>query len=291
MYLLKIAALYVCCPSTVWGFWYLYWRIQWKWWIEETTRLILTLVSFHEVVDEETEMFLMFLGVSHIANCLFSMFHRIWILVVFWCPVCRIIKHPCSKKHSRFFSLSNSLTHTLKQWKYPACGPTSWRKPSCLMKLIDMQWGMELWSHQWCSPCCFASWIWPNLGFGGYMDPLDESFLKFYKTIGMSRKKKITHFLVEIFIQSLHPIWNYSFTSRNSTSPSTTKTQHGPHLDQSFLSDGILLALPRQLGHHMENVRSIPCQGLQVSVDSIATDTMMRFASFANFQGGSFLFL
>lgn len=48
--------------------------MDWK----KTTRLILTPVSFHEVVDEDTEMFWMFLRVSHIANCLRSMFHRIW---------------------------------------------------------------------------------------------------------------------------------------------------------------------------------------------------------------------
>ena len=76
---IQIAALYFCCSSRVWCFWYLYWVILWQWWIEKkTTRLILTPVSFHEVVDEDTEMFWMFLRVSHIANCLRSMFHRIW---------------------------------------------------------------------------------------------------------------------------------------------------------------------------------------------------------------------
>ena len=40
--------------------------MDWK----KTTRLILTPVSFHEVVDEDTEMFWMFLRVSHIAKLL-----------------------------------------------------------------------------------------------------------------------------------------------------------------------------------------------------------------------------
>lgn len=110
---IQIAALYFC-SSRVWCFWYLYWVILWQWWIEETTRLILTLVSFHEVVDEDTEMFWMFLRVSHIANCLRSMFHRIWhiwILMVFLVSSASHHQTP-SPSNTRTFWLSNSLIHT-----------------------------------------------------------------------------------------------------------------------------------------------------------------------------------
>ena len=203
----------------------------------------------------------MFLGVSHIANCLFSMFHRIWILVVFWCPVCHIIKHPCSKKHSGFFSLSNLLTHTRNSENIPLvaqqagdCAFLSDETYRYAMRIGTLKSPMVL-------PLLLCVLNLTHFRIWGYMDPLDESFLKFCKTIGMSRKKRSPTFWWRFSSNLSTQIWNSSFTSRNSTSPSTTKTQHGPHLDQSFLSDGILLALPRQLGHHMENVRSIPCQG------------------------------
>lgn len=109
MFLLNCCFIF-CCPSTVWCFWYLYWVIPWQWWIEETTRLILTLVSFHEVVDEDNATFWMFLRVSHIANCFCGMFHRIWhIQNVLVCLVSSASQH-------QTLSLSNTCTLKRVKW-------------------------------------------------------------------------------------------------------------------------------------------------------------------------------
>lgn len=204
---IKIAALYFC-SSRVWCFWYLYWVILWQWWIEETTRLILTLVSFHEVVDEDTEMFWMFLRVSHIANCLRSMFHRIWhiwILMVFWCRVRRIIKHP----HPLTLALSDSRIHsfTLSQ-------SLSRLWPNKLTQILQHLSPNNLSDEN--RPCAmrFGTLSSPHpellnlihCRIWGYMDPLDESFLKITQTLNWVGK--ITYW---ICFGIFHPIFPRKF--------------------------------------------------------------------------------